>query len=217
MSRPWTPRATPWRALLLVVAGHVLLGLMLAAALRPVLPRSDSTAPPPLWLQLLAEPPAHPEPRPPAVPPPTARHAPVAESRAMAAEAPSPAAPSETSAISVALPAPPPAPSPASAPASAPMPPRPALDLRLPPPAQRPPPPAAMARDDPQVHTPSTRDERLAQALGTDQTLRESVTPDGTRTFRRGRDCVVAREARNAQLDPFNQGARPTPRLIGKC
>ena len=93
------------------------------------------------------------------------------------------------------------------------------LDLRVPPSVRQvPPPAAAMAREDPRANTSRLgSEERMARTLGTDLTLRESADPDGTRYFRRGRDCVVARPARESQLNPFNQGARPTPRLVEKC
>lgn len=206
--RPRAPRAVPW----LVLAAHLLALLLISQALRPRERASTPTPPRPLWLRLLPDEPARPgaeAPRPlPTRPAATAGPVPARPAH------PQPAA---AAAIpeAITLPA-----AEAPATANAPEPPASApLDLR-PPPALRhaPPPPAALARDDPRANTSRIGSEdRMARTLGTDLTLRESVTPDGTRYFRRGRDCVVARPAREGQLNPFNQSTRPTPRLVEKC
>jgi hypothetical protein len=213
--RVQAPRALPW----LVLAAHLLVLLLVGHALRPR-ERESAAAARPLWLRLL------PEPCPPAAgPPPTPSTPPTRPPRAAAepprrgeaprahSAAPAPAAEPRTEAIT--LPAP-------DAPAAAPPPQPPAstpLDLRLAPALRSAPPPAAaLARDDPRANTARIGSEdRMARTLGTDLTARESADPDGTRHFRRGRDCMVARPARESQINPFDQGARPTPRLVEKC
>jgi hypothetical protein len=205
------PRALPW----LVLAAHLLVLLLVGHALRPR-ERAAATAARPLWLRLL------PEPSPPAAEPP--RTAPARPQRP-AARPPFPSVPPRAHPA-----APPPAPEPRADAITLPAPEAPAaaspqppastpLDLR-PAPARRHalPPAAALARDDPRANSSRIgSDDRMARTLGTDLTLRESVDPDGTRTFRRGHDCVVARPARESQINPFDQGARPTPRLVEKC
>jgi hypothetical protein len=210
--RVQAPRALPW----LVLAAHVLVLLLVGHALRPR-ERDAATAARPLWLRLLPEtspPAADPARTAPARPPrPAAR--PPYPSVPPRAEPAAPAAAPGPRADAITLPAP-------EAPAAAPPPQPPAstpLDLRLAPPLRHAPPPAAaLARDDPRANSSRIGSEdRMARTLGTDLTLRESVDPDGTRTFRRGRDCVVARPARDSQINPFDQGSRPTPRLVEKC
>jgi hypothetical protein len=200
----------PW----LVLGAHLVALLLIGHALRPHERGRGGAAARPLWLRLLPEP-KRPSPAP---PPQEARPQAPAQTRpartdtaAARPPAPSPTPPAEA----ITLPAPEPstsarAPQPA---ASAP------LDLRLAPTRrQTPPPAAALARDDPRANTQRlSSEDRMAKTLGTDLTLRESVDPDGTRYFRRGNDCVVARPARESQLNPFNQGSRPTPRLVEKC
>ena len=220
--RPRAPRALPW----LVLAVHLAALLLVAQALRPHERRAAAAPARPLWLRLLPAPrqaapvppapeaPVHPPAEPPRPstgtaarrPPPPAAPPPSAQAITLpAAEAPAlPLHSATTATTSAHTPEPP---------ASAP------LDLRLPTtPRPAPPSAAALARDDPRANTPRPgSEERMAKTLGTDLTLRESADPDGTRYFRRGRDCVVARPARESQLNPFNQGARPTPRLVEKC
>ncbi len=205
--RPPAPKALPW----LVLAAHVVALLLVGQALRPHERSSDAEPPRPLWLRLLPEPDrAAAAPRSsstqPALPP-----RPPLPTRTNAAPPQAAAPPAE------AITAPP-----AEAPTTARAPEPPAstpLDLRVPPSVrQAPPPAAAMAREDPRANTSRLgSEERMARTLGTDLTLRESFDPDGTRYFRRGRDCVVARPARESQLNPFNQGTQPTPRLVEKC
>lgn len=208
--RPAAPRALPW----LVLAGHLLALLLIGQALRPHERGAGGHAATPLWLRLLPEPqrpapePASQEARPHA---PALRRPARTDTATPRPPAASPTPPAE--AIS-------PPPAEPSANARAPQPPASTpLDLRLPPALRQTPPPAsALARDDPRANTPRLGSEaRMAKTLGTDLTLRESADPDGTRYFRRGTDCVVARPARESQLDPFNQGTRPTPRLVDKC
>lgn len=215
-------------ALLAALAGHALLLALLAAALAPS-PRghdAPATRPPLLWLH--APPPAVVPPAvvPPAVfppamlPPATAGRVPAATppTRAPARPAtPPPAAPvalptGEPVTAAITVPGPATAAAPASA-ASAPPP----LDLRLRPGSVRHAPAAALARDDPRLPPARTREDRLADALGTDTRLREQTLADGSRRLRRGSACVRAHTARDAQLDPFNQSTRPTPALVGAC
>lgn len=73
---------------------------------------------------------------------------------------------------------------------------------------------AEPARDDPRLHSHPSRDDRLARALGTDDTVHETANPDGTRIFRRGSRCTTAMPSREGQLEPFNQSTLPRPRLI---
>ncbi|NRF67624.1 hypothetical protein HLB44_11570 [Aquincola sp. S2] len=187
----------------LVLALHLALGWFVFEATKPQQRGASVIAAAAVWLRLL------PDPAPPPAPtrPNTAR----ARESGRPPQAPAFPAAAHTAPEAITLPAEPTvaAAQPASAPASAP------LDLRWRPGSSRT--PAALARDDARIHAPVSSDERLARALGTDQTLHESALPDGSRTFRRGRDCVIARPARNAELDPMSQGARPTPRLIDRC
>jgi hypothetical protein len=210
------PGALPW----LVLGAHLVALLLLGHALRPQERGRGTAVARPLWLRLLPEP-KRPSPTPPSPAPPSPQearsHAPAqprpARDEAAAPQPPalSPTAPAEAitaphAEVTTAAPTP-------QLPASAP------LDLRLAPTLrQTPAPAAALAREDPRANTQHLNGEdRMAKTLGTDLTLRESVDPDGTRHFRRGGDCVVARPARESQLNPFNQGARPTPRLMEKC
>ena len=209
--RPRVPGALPW----LVLGAHLVAFLLIGHALRPQERGRGNDVARPLWLRLLPEP-RRPSPAPPS--PQEARSHARAQPRPARAEAAAP----PPSVLSPTAPAeaitPPHAEATTSArtpqlPASAP------LDLRLAPTLrQTPAPAAALAREDPRANTQHLNSEdRMAKTLGTDLTLRESVDPDGTRYFRRGSDCVVARPARESQLNPFNQGTRPTPRLVEKC
>lgn len=199
-------RALPWVA---VALAHLLLVWLLALALRPA-PRplsGASAAHRTLWLRVLpkATPPT-PEPRTAekrpliAVPQPLLRHdaLPAAQSPATTM-VPVPAQPQAIT-----------APLPASAPSAPP------LELRLAAPPTRG--TGALAREDARLgqHAP-TGGERMARALGTDLTLREEAAAEGVQRFRRGNQCIMTRQARDAQLDPYNQSARPIPRLAGNC
>jgi hypothetical protein len=83
---------------------------------------------------------------------------------------------------------------------------------------------AASTRDqalnDPRANTHSpNRAERFAQSLGSDEVpgLSEQAMGDGRIIVRKGRDCYDVRSARNAEIDPFSQTSRPTPRLATGC
>lgn len=90
------------------------------------------------------------------------------------------------------------------------------LNLALPPGRSSLPPPAAWAGQDDRLQARPNRDERLAQALGTD-TRRQEFQRGETRRFQQGRTCVDAAPAREAQLNPFNQSVSATPRQIRPC
>ena len=214
--RSSAPKALPW----LVLAVHLLGLLLVGQALRPHERGATAAAPRPLWLRLLPEPqrlapaPAAQEARPRATTGPRPALADITTRRSSAPAA-SPSLTPTPPAEAITLPS-----TGLSTTARAPEPPASApLDLRVPPSVRAAPPPAAaMARDDPRANTSRLgSEERMARTLGTDLTLRESVDPNGTRTFRRGTDCVVARPARESQLNPFNQSMHPTPRLVEKC
>jgi len=207
--RPPVPRTLPW----LVLAAHLLALLLIGQALRPR-DRAPAATTRPLWLRLLPEPARRPadEPGRAMQTRPALRPEPRAATRAAPDRRPHEPA---RSAQAITLPA---AETPAAAlppepPSSAP------LNLRLAPGLRTaPPPPSALARDDPRANSSrGSSEQRMARTLGTDQVLREGVLPDGTRSFRRGRDCVLARPARESQLNPYNQSMNPTPRLIDDC
>ena len=199
-------RALPWVA---VVLAHLLLVWLLAFALRPAQPPPGGAAAThrTLWLRVLPEAaPPIPVPRtaakrpPPPTPQPLLRPVtpPTAESPAITLVP----ALAQTQAIA--------APLPASAPSAPP------LELRLTAPPMRS--AAAQAREDARMGQPAPAgDERMARALGTDLTLREEAAAEGVQRFRRGNQCIMTRQARDAQLDPYNQSARPIPRLAGNC
>lgn len=69
--------------------------------------------------------------------------------------------------------------------------------------------------DDPRSNTaPATLESRIGAAAGGDTRLREERI-DGERVrLRSASGCVEASTLRDAQLDPFNQSARASPRLI---
>ncbi len=100
------------------------------------------------------------------------------------------------------------------------------LDLDLPPsaarrqdaPGARPPSVRDQALTDPRANRAlTTREGRLAQSLGTDDTIQEESRGDGRRRIRQGRDCVDLRPQRAAELDPFNTAVRPAPMLAEGC
>lgn len=204
-ARPAFARRPRW-TLVLVLTLHLALLALLPAALRPFqrgpVPADAART---LWLRLLPE-------RPAPAGPPTHRdaghRAPHVDPAPISLPMPPAAAPSppDTAAAITAAAA-------ASQPASAP------LDLRLPARALHNPTPAALAREDPRLQRPLLPAERQARALASDGTVHEGVHPDGTRIFRRGDDCTVARPSRDGELDPFNQSTLPRPRLIDqvKC
>lgn len=90
------------------------------------------------------------------------------------------------------------------------------LNLALPRPRDAVLSPAAQARREGVNRPPNLPEARWAAALGTDTTLHEEVRGD-TRRFRQGRACVDLAPTREAQLNPFNQSAAPTPRLAKPC
>ena len=112
----------------------------------------------------------------------------------------------ETRALAAA-PAPPAAASQAAAPA---------LNLALPRLPAGPPTAAAMAAQLDSLSPRPSRDERLAQALGTDTRLQETQRGD-VRRFRQGRACIDVEPAREAGLNPFNQSVSATPRQARPC
>lgn len=214
------------RLLLVVLLLHgALVGLLWwqrPPAARPSVSAALGAVPAPLWLRWLPEPPAAagPADRSPVPPPPRMPRRAVPEPEA-AARSPQaitvPAtAPQAAAAAAPVPPADPAAPAADPLPAARPEPQRP-LQLALPPRRAASEPPAALTRDDPRVRDTSSYAERLARGIGTDDRLHESVQPDGTRRFQRGTGCVLARSARAAELDPFNQSARPIPRGISPC
>ena len=75
---------------------------------------------------------------------------------------------------------------------------------------------AAQVHDDARLGGRLSRDQRLAQALGSDQALHEDQR-GAVRRFRQGRACVDMAPAREAQINPFNQTASPTPRQATPC
>ena len=92
----------------------------------------------------------------------------------------------------------------------------PALNLALPRQPAGPPTAAAMAAQVDSLGPRPARDERLAQALGTDTRLQETQRGD-LRRFRQGRACVDVESAREAGLNPFNQSVSATPRQARPC
>lgn len=203
-AHPARPARGP--ALLWVVAAHLGLAWWLSLALQPARPHLRQPAErAPLWLRWVAEPAppaAEPLPRRPPAPP-------------IARPDPGPASPPPNAVLpqAITLPAPAtPAEGPAP-PASAPVPP---LDLRLPPSATSTTRSwASRLRDDPRLRdAPLTLEQRIGRAL--DPTITEEALPDGSRRFRRGNECVIARPSRAGQIDPFDS-TRPRPWLVGEC
>ena len=101
-------------------------------------------------------------------------------------------------------------------PAAASQAPPPALNLTLQRRPAGPPSAAAMAAQDDGLRPRPSRDERLAQALGTDTRLQETQRGD-VRRFRQGRACIDVEPAREAGLNPFNQSVSATPRQLRPC
>lgn len=221
MSWSTSPRPARGPALLWVLAAHLVLAWWLVIALRPA-PRALIEAPA-LWLRWVAPPDA---PTPPA-PGPRPQGSPPAPRPAPPRWSAPPPVPSPPAPAAEARPAPqpqaitlPPVPTEAGPTgphatgtiSSGPAP----LDLRLPQAASRPPPSlAARLREDPRLREPpTTATQRIARAL--DPTITEEALPDGSRRFRRGNDCVIARPSRAGQIDPFDS-TRPRPWLVGEC
>ena len=80
-----------------------------------------------------------------------------------------------------------------------------------------PPSPAAQAARAAKAEAALDRDARLANALGTDTTLRSQVLADGTLRLRQGAGCVDAHPSRAQGLDTFNQSTHPLPRSVESC
>ena len=192
-------------AALLVLAVHGLLVLAWVARPPPVEPAAVQPA---TWLRLLpAEPrPASEAPAPAALPAPRAAR-PIPAPQSITA----PATPPADVAINSSPPAQdiPAAPVPA---ASATTPAVTPLDLRLPSGAQRGSPPAGPA---PQAR-PRSVESTLSRDLATGPLIEEDLG-NGRRRFRQGRRCVEVRDARMAQIDPFNQSVSPVPKQTEDC
>lgn len=74
------------------------------------------------------------------------------------------------------------------------------------------------ALDDARANRPlESPGERFARTLGTDDRIVEEQRGEGRHRVRQGTSCVDVKVGRDAQLDPFNQSYRPTPRLAGPC
>jgi hypothetical protein len=74
------------------------------------------------------------------------------------------------------------------------------------------------ALNDPRTNTPrATFGERMARAIGTDQTVVEEKMNGGVLRVRKGNNCVIVHPARGAQLDPFAPGAAQSPGLAESC
>jgi hypothetical protein len=105
--------------------------------------------------------------------------------------------------------------------ASAPGPPLPAsapLNLAWPGSGRAAPPSlAAQAARAAKAEAALDRDARLANALGTDTTLRTQALADGTLRLRQGTGCVDAHPSRAQGLDTFNQSTHPLPRSVESC
>lgn len=86
------------------------------------------------------------------------------------------------------------------------------LDLTLPPAAARRP---ASPRP-PDTPRPRSVEQRLAQGLAS-APLREEARGDGRVRLRKGQGCVDLRDARMAQIDPFNQSVNPIPKQAEDC
>jgi hypothetical protein len=181
---------------MLVLALHLLLLLLQPAP--PPARQGPTTPQAVLQLRLIAPPPTMPVPE---ADPPAARQAPRA-----AAIAADPFGPAEPLAITV-----PPLPAPHASAPVAPAPPSP-LDLRLPAPALRgvaPPSPAPESR-------PRSVESTLERDFGGAPLVQENLG-DGRIRLRKGRRCLEFRDARIAQLDPFNQSVRPVPKQVEDC
>lgn len=117
-------------------------------------------------------------------------------------------------------------PEPAAAPASAPttaVPPEPPgapapLNLALPNAASAPGWRRHPGLDDPRANTArATLESRIAGATHGDERWLEERLDDDRMRFRRGSTCIEVHRTRDAQLDPFNQSVRPTPRMGRPC
>jgi len=74
------------------------------------------------------------------------------------------------------------------------------------------------ALNDTRANTPHlSPTERLAQTLGSMDTLVEENRGPGRTRIRKGRNCIDLRDAVSGGIDPFNQALRPTPKLGEDC
>jgi hypothetical protein len=207
-----TRRRAERAGLWLAVAGaHALLLLALGSA---VLPRLRETAPPvqdaPLRVRLIDASPTA------AAPPPAQPTAPALRARAAPLERPPIVVPQAISAAPVAAEVPP-----AAIPAPAPAPTAPntnaALEWRPPRSADAASAPRSM-RDqmlnDPRTNSPKPRVEtRIAAVAGSTEWTEEAMDATRRRMQKNGR-CIEVHIARNAQIDPWNQSAQPTPKAV---
>lgn len=86
------------------------------------------------------------------------------------------------------------------------------LDLRLPPPELRGPAPPG-PRTAPAA---SSVESTIARGLSPGPMVEEDLG-QGRRRFRQGTRCIEAREARMAQIDPFNQSVAAIPKALEDC
>lgn len=63
----------------------------------------------------------------------------------------------------------------------------------------------------------ATLSDRMAHTLGSDSRLTEEARADGTVRLRQGSACVDLKTSRAAQLFPFDQSTRSSPRLAEAC
>ncbi|MFY7864544.1 hypothetical protein [Roseateles sp.] len=78
--------------------------------------------------------------------------------------------------------------------------------------------PAQMAALDPRGNTRRPdMGARMAEALGSDPSLREEVINPGHRRFRQGSTCIDVNDTRDSQLNPFDESARMGAKLMSKC
>lgn len=223
MSLPAAARRRPRARLgLAVLMGHVALVGALWQGVRTAGPDQASAAPSMVWLRgSIVDAPAAADPAA-AEPLPSTRRGRLARAARAAAIAPTPAAAEgasltarpDAAAIGLAISEPTPEPIAAQPPLEAAS--RPPLDLRWHASPSAAPRAIDLVRSSPGRAGPLDRDERLAQALGTDTALREERRGEVQR-FRRGRDCVDTRASRASGLDPFSPSASTRPRLAEPC
>ena len=68
--------------------------------------------------------------------------------------------------------------------------------------------------NDPRANSPkATIETRVAAVAGTSE-LVEEVMDATRRRVRQNGHCIEVHVSRNAQIDPYNQSVRPTPKLV---
>ena len=68
--------------------------------------------------------------------------------------------------------------------------------------------------NDPRSNTPrATVESRIASLAGTPEMNEEAMDATRRRARQNGR-CIEVHISRNAQIDPWNQSVRPTPKLV---